>query len=272
MSFDETRTVVTPEQVSVTYTLAGVGTRFAATLLDTCIQGAVAGVILLALAALAAEGPFEVLAPLEQTASAWVLALVVIAVFAVIWGYFIFWETIWNGQTPGKRAAGIRVLRDGGYPLDFRAAFVRNVARYVDFLPVLYGVGAFTMFLSRDSKRLGDYAAGTIVVVDSRPVRRLRPAPAFNSPAPAPAPQAYPLLGDLSALNLRGITREQFAVLDRFLTRRLDLSENVRAEMARKIALPLIAIIGMEPPVGDPYPYETFLAELAAAYRSRAAG
>ena len=265
MSFDETRTVVTPEQVSVTYTLAGVGTRFAATLLDTCIQGAVAGVILLALAALAAEGPFEVLAPLEQTASAWVLAVVVIAIFAVIWGYFIFWETIWNGQTPGKRAAGIRVLRDGGYPLDFRAAFVRNVARYVDFLPALYGVGALTIFLSRDSKRLGDYAAGTIVVVDSRP------APAFKSPAPAPAQEAYPLLGDLSALNLRGITREQFAVVDRFLTRRLDLSENVRAEMARKIALPLIAIIGMEPPVGDPYPYETFLAELAAAYRSRAA-
>jgi uncharacterized RDD family membrane protein YckC len=264
MTFDDTKTVTTPEQVAVTYTLAGIGTRFAAMLLDTCIQG-LAAVIVFVIAGALTTIPFERLGALDTMTPSWLLALTIIVVFGVIWGYFIFWETIWNGQTPGKRAAGIRVMRDGGYPVDFRAAFVRNIVRYVDFLPLFYGTGALAVFLSKDSKRLGDYAAGTIVVMDSRP------APFVQSTA-APPPPEYRLLGDPAMLNLRAMTREQFAVVDRFLSRRLDLSPNVRVEMAYKIAWPLMALIGTELPTDASYPYEAFLVELAAAYRSRGAG
>jgi len=267
MTFEDTKTVITPEQVSVTYTLAGVGTRFAAILLDTCIQGLVAVAVALAASAMGQAIPFEGFASLQGMAPAWLLALTVIVLFGVIWGYFIFWESIWNGQTPGKRAAGIRVMRDGGYPLDFRAAFVRNITRYVDFLPALYGVGALTMFLSKDSKRLGDYAAGTIVVVDSRPA----PAIKGSAPAPVPVPPEYPLLGDPALLNLRAMSREQFLVVERFLSRRGELPQKVRADMARKIALPLMSLSGLESPADNTYPYESFLVEVAAAYRGRIA-
>jgi len=265
-TFDDTRTVLTPEQVSVTYTLAGVGTRFAANLLDTCLQGLAAVAVVLAFAAMGRAMPSLHFSSLEDLAPAWLIALIVIVLFGVIWGYFIFWETIWNGQTPGKRATGIRVMRDGGYPVDFRAAFVRNIVRYVDFLPGLYGVGALTMFFSKDSKRLGDYAAGTIVVVDSRP------APRGVTQSRASAPPGQQLLGDPSLVNLRAMSREQFAIVDRFLSRRGELSAKVRAEMARKIAQPLMPLIGLAPPGDDNYPYESLLARVAAAYRSRVGG
>ena len=267
MSFDDTKTVVTPEQVSVTYTLAGIGTRFGAILLDTCIQGIAVVLIFFVGTALGMNLDIQGVAWLE-TASALVIAITVLVVVAIGWGYFVLFETYWNGQTPGKRAAGIRVMRDGGYPIDFRAAFIRNVVRVVDFLP-LYGVGALAMFLSKESKRLGDYAAGTIVVVDSRDAPK---QPVVEPPPVVGQPSEYTVLGDPALLNLRALTREQFAVVDRFLSRRTELSQNVRGEMGRKIALPLMPLIGFQMPAADWFPYETFLVELAAAYRRLNAG
>ena len=197
-------------------------------------------------------------------ASDWAVAAAIIAVFAVFWGYFIFWETLWSGRTPGKKLAHIRVIRDSGHPIDFRAAFVRNIMRYVDFLPGGYGVGAVTMFLSRDSKRLGDYAAGTIVVVDDPPVPQAEP----DAAAP---PEDFPLLGDPGLLNLHALTREQILVADRFLARQEDLPEAARDQLAREIALPLMRALGLEADSPD-YPYHEFLRELTALYRRRDKG
>lgn len=260
MSLDETKTVITPEQVAITYTLAGLGTRFGAICLDTFVQLALLGLLFYLLAQLAR---FDLITRLDlagANAPAWLLAVLVIGFFGLIWGYFIFWETVWSGRTPGKRLTGIRVLRDGGYPVDFRAAFVRNISRYVDFLPFAYGVGAVTMFLSRDSKRLGDYAAGTVVVVDAG-----RPPPPLSRAAAEP--ESYRLLGDPSLLNLRALSREQFAVVERFLARRHELSEPVRMKLAKEIAVPLLGVIGMDPPADSTFAYDLFLAELASAYR-----
>ncbi len=261
MSLNDTKTLITPEHVSVTYSLAGVGTRFAAVFVDTCIELALV-VAPAALLVVAFAVPFERLPVLERAMPSWLIAILIVAIFAIMWGYYIFWETIWNGQTPGKRMAGIRVIRDRGYPIDFRAAFVRNIVRYADFLPGFYGVGALTMFISKESKRLGDYAAGTVVVMDSRPAPKVAGGQA--------APPAYRVLGEPSLLNLRAISREQFAVVERFLARRLELPPKARAEIARRIALGLLPVIGMVPPADDSCPYEQLLVELAAAYRNRA--
>jgi len=169
------------------------------------------------------------------------------------------------------------VLRDGGFPVDFRAAFLRNIVRTADFLPLFYGVGALTMFISKESKRLGDYAAGTIVVADARRSRSGRIHVAFDelrfpkeAPAPTPTQPAveYRLLGDPALLNLRAITRDQFLVIERYLARRHELAEKVRADLARQIAAPLLPVIGLEPPP-DNYPYDDLLTELAGAYRQR---
>ncbi len=264
MDLGDRKTVYTPEQVAITYRLAGLGTRFAALLLDTCLQGLLLGLGLLAVFLISA-GLLTSLGQLfdgDSDAPMWVVGLMLLAVFVCYWGYFIFWETVWNGQTPGKRLCGIRVLRDGGFPIDFRAAFIRNIVRVVDSLPGPYGVGVLSAFASKESKRLGDYAAGTIVVVEgSRPVMKAPPA--------AAAPVPYYLLGDPALLNLRAISREQFAVVERFLARQAELPPAVRADLARQIAVPLMSVIGFPPPTGE-FHYDRFLAELAVAYRALA--
>ena len=84
--------------------------------------------------------------------------------FAVIWGYYIYFEVRWNGQSPGKRRIGIRVLRRDGTPVSATESAVRNLVRVIDFLPFAYGVGVVTMFVHEQACRLGDLAASTLVV------------------------------------------------------------------------------------------------------------
>ena len=82
------------------------------------------------------------------------------------WGYYVFFEMLWNGQSPGKRWVGLRVIRTDGTPITLSEALIRNLVRIVDFLPATYGVGIITMFIDKQSRRLGDLAAGTLVVQD----------------------------------------------------------------------------------------------------------
>jgi uncharacterized RDD family membrane protein YckC len=91
-------------------------------------------------------------------------AIVSLVLFTVNFFYFAAFETLWKGQTPGKRKLRLRVVRDGGHPIDGRSALVRNFLRTVDILPTFYLVGIVALFLSRDGKRVGDLAAGTLVV------------------------------------------------------------------------------------------------------------
>jgi uncharacterized RDD family membrane protein YckC len=96
------------------------------------------------------------------------IAVAGLLIFAVTWGYFIFFELAWNGQTPGKRMAGIRVLTDRGEPVTLVHALVRNVLRLVDILPSAYMIGAICILTTRRAQRLGDLAAGTVVVRERR--------------------------------------------------------------------------------------------------------
>ena len=99
-----------------------------------------------------------------------ILALLAILVFVVNWRYFVFFEWIWNGQTPGKRLLRLRILREGGRPVDIAAIVVRNVMWAIDFLPLLYGIGLVTMFVDRYHRRLGDLTVGTVVVHEAMPL------------------------------------------------------------------------------------------------------
>lgn len=104
------------------------------------------------------------------------LAAFVLIQFAVEWGYFLFFELAMGGRSPGKRALGLRVMRDGGQPIGLRESFVRNALRFVDMLPANYLVGFVAMLMSPEGKRLGDLAAGTVVARLDR-VERPRPLP-----------------------------------------------------------------------------------------------
>jgi len=156
--------VLTPERVSLQYDIAGIGSRGAAAIVDTVIQSVALIVIFIALTAgLAASSAFFSLGS-GAGAATLSLALFVLALFVITDGYFILFEILWSGQTPGKRMVGIRVIRETGYPIRPIDAVIRNLVRMVDWLPAAYGVGVLTMLLNKRSKRLGDFASGTIVV------------------------------------------------------------------------------------------------------------
>jgi len=119
------------------------------------------------------------------------VAVYVLVTFAIFWGYYIVFEMAWNGQTPGKRWIGLRVIKVNGYPISLVDSTIRNLVRVVDFLPAYYGLGVIAMFANAQARRLGDFAAGTVVVKERKEVtlESLRPPAAVSAP-PAPATPA----------------------------------------------------------------------------------
>jgi uncharacterized RDD family membrane protein YckC len=101
------------------------------------------------------------------------IALTIILVFALEWFYPVIFELSRWGATPGKRTLGLRVVMDNGLPITPAASLTRNLLRVADFMPVLYAFGAVSMLLRRDSKRLGDLAAATLVVYQPKPTARI---------------------------------------------------------------------------------------------------
>lgn len=164
-------TIETPEQVGFSVELADLGSRFLAIALDTLIQGMLIVSVLAAggIGYLVIRANEEVLAEGARTVLLSVLAaLGLLAGFLIVWGYHIGFETWMRGQSPGKRVVGLRVVKDSGAPVGFFDALIRNLLRMVDLLPANYAVGVISIFATRTHKRLGDLAAGTLVVREPR--------------------------------------------------------------------------------------------------------
>lgn len=159
--------VETPESVAFTYELAGLGSRGLAAALDLVVLAAVLVteallvVLVLYLTGSLSASALESLGP-------WAIALLIAVLFVTVWGYFIGGEAWGRGRTVGKRALGLRVVRDDGSRIAGIDAVIRNVVRIVDLLPGSYAIGIISVVLSRENKRLGDYAAGTVVVREGR--------------------------------------------------------------------------------------------------------
>ncbi|HEY9288342.1 MAG TPA: RDD family protein [Candidatus Dormibacteraeota bacterium] len=148
--------VSTPERVAFQYEIAGIGSRFLAQILDVIAITAIQIVITILAASLGGLFSSGQLAALVE----------IILTFILLAGYFLVSEAAMNGQTVGKRAVRLRVVGDQGQPITIGQAAIRNLVRIVDFLPLLYAIGIVTMFVNRRAKRLGDFAAGTLVVRD----------------------------------------------------------------------------------------------------------
>src|SRR2546421_10311273 len=170
--------ISTPERVAFQYEIAGIGSRFLAQIIDSLIIT----VILIAITILAAA--------LGGVFSSGELAILVEVIlgFILLAGYFLVSEAAWNGQTLGKRSARLRVVGDHGEPLTIAQAAIRNLVRIVGFLPFFYAIGMLTLFINGRGKRLGDFAAGTLVVRDRQRIGLydLAGTPAGAAPAPAP--------------------------------------------------------------------------------------
>jgi uncharacterized RDD family membrane protein YckC len=216
--------VRTGEGVAFAYELAGLGSRFLAVVVDTALQivalvAVVVGIALLAPALASGTALLHLPAKLLGSIGA---ALLFAFLFLLFFGYFIIFELCWNGRTPGKRLAGIRVVRDGGYPIDATGAIVRNLVRIVEAMFGYYTVSALSVLLSRQNRRLGDFAAGTIVVRDGRLEASFADA-VLRERAPGP--------GAADELNA-----EERALVEAYGTRRAALGPKARAALAGQIA------------------------------------
>jgi uncharacterized RDD family membrane protein YckC len=165
---DDRYRVETPEQIGLEYDIAGLGSRFLATLVDI-IFISIAMFMVGCLGVIGFAIITEILADalggtVGEYSDAIAIALIGLFLFAILWGYYVLFETIWQGQSPGKRWTGLRVIQEGGYPIRFSHAAIRNIVRIADFLPFFYVLGAAVMLFDKRSRRLGDLVAGTIVV------------------------------------------------------------------------------------------------------------
>jgi uncharacterized RDD family membrane protein YckC len=167
---DTTRRVATPEGIELTLRLAGPVPRALAWAIDFLLRLGVLLVVML------------IASPLGRAGG----GILLLAAFFVEWLLPACFEAMWNGQTPGKRALRLRVLNDDGAPLRWPGALTRNLLRAADFLPLAYGVGLVAMMVNRDFKRLGDLAAGTVVVYEPEKLvaRRLVEATPVAPPFP----------------------------------------------------------------------------------------
>ena len=159
---------------------------------------------------------------------------VTIAQFIIVWGYYVVFEGIWDGQTPGKRIMKLRVVRDGGYSVTFAASAVRNLVRVLDAQPgFLYLVGIITAMLSSSRKRIGDIVAGTFVIKESRAEMRA---------APVSAPGTAPLVSRVTTR----LNDDEYALLERFMSRRQTLDQTRRQALVEQLAKRFAAYLESE--------------------------
>jgi uncharacterized RDD family membrane protein YckC len=216
---DRDLVVATPERVSFDYQVAGLGTRTIAQVLDLLIVfGILIAVYFVAIAALVVGSDAATL-------------IFLIGSFVVIFGYFWVSEALWSGQTVGKKALHLRAVGDRGEPLTFAQAGIRNIVRIVDFLPYGYGVGLVVLFANGKGKRLGDLAAGTVVVKDSDRVY-LWQLPGARSTAPAPE---VPGAASPAELMLRRLDPDLRRFISSYARRRPELTLEVRAQLASQL-------------------------------------
>lgn len=210
---DTTRPIETPEGIELALRVAGPTVRALAWLIDFGIR------IIIYITLLFVFVPFGKLG----------LGLLSITIFILEWFYPVLFEMYRKGATPGKRALKIKVLHELGTPVDWSASMIRNLLRAVDFLPLFYGFGLLSMLINKDFKRLGDLAAGTVVVYEEE-ISFLKKR---QHSLPDEPPQAMPIILPLE---------EQQAIIN-FADRAQQLPPERTAELAN-IVTPLTGKTG----------------------------
>jgi uncharacterized membrane protein SpoIIM required for sporulation/uncharacterized RDD family membrane protein YckC len=220
-SLSQTIDVDTPELVVLSYTIAGVGSRASAALIDYLFCFFILIVLTVGAGYIGLHFGAK---KLTDNSGAWIIAVLGIFQFALLWLYYVLFEALADGRTPGKRIMRLRVVRDGGLAINFEASAIRNLVRIVDLQPVLlYAVGMLTMIINSRGKRLGDIAAGTIVVKEdlvSQPMTSKQVRVSDSAMAPLLASK---------------LSEPEFALLDRFMQRRMQLDVARRNTLAKSL-------------------------------------
>ena len=256
---DDELIIETPERVELRYALASIGNRFLAAFIDHLFQAAIVLAVFIATGLLTNWAIFA-------AASTWTAALSVLAFFAIYWGYFVVFETLWSGQTPGKRIMRLRVVREDGRPVRFFEVFVRNVIRLVvDIQPVgSYAIGVVSIIFSPKSQRIGDFVGGTVVVKE-----RAREAPSLKDIVTISEVELVRLEKNALApfkADLSRLSDKDLRAVEGFLKRRYELPEPGRTALARRIAGSIVVKLGIAP--GELLP-EDVLEEVERQHRAQ---
>lgn len=243
--------VSTAEHVRVSYPIAGIGNRFVAAFIDAGLQTLLVASYLVAVFAGTQSG----LLPETEAAVYTYLAVAVLGLFLLVWGYHVAFESLWNGQTPGKRLVGIRVIADDGAPVGAFAVVVRNLVRIIDFLPFPYALGVLVMLITPKGQRIGDLVAGTIVV-KARAERNFQSLRTRAAGATAP-------------LTVRALPGEAQRIVREFALREASLSDAARSALAASLAKRIRPFV---PEAAEHRDDVTFLRAVAASLRSQGGG
>ncbi len=258
----------TPENITFGYEIAGIGSRFLAALVDTTLilllQILVNAVLLLVLSASVNLGELFSSGKILNTSASWVIGLIGLISFFFFWGYYIFFEMLWNGQSPGKSIAKLRVIRADGTPITLTESIVRNLVRLIDFLPIYYGIGVVTMFINSQSRRLGDLAAGTLVVRENPEKVTLRSLAAPQVRLPQTTPDFGAAGASAQEYPVERLSGSDIQMIESFLSRRQGLQN--RRDLARQIAHTILARMELADQGSEG---EEFLAAVLQAYRAR---
>lgn len=243
--------IETPEQVDLRFPIAGIGSRFVAVLIDHLIQ-AVPYVLLVIAALIWARDGTPVDAK-DDAGTKWIIAGFTLVTFLWVWGYFTLFEGYWNGRTPGKYVMKLRVLKDSGRSITLFESLARNLLRFLDYVPSLYLTGLVTMLCNKQSKRLGDLAAGTIVVHErgeDQPL--LRYAEGGGAQSYTPQAQAARAASEalLPADAVARLKPEDLHVIETYFGRVLDLGTQTRTHLAERLAERMSAKMGVPRPQG----------------------
>jgi uncharacterized RDD family membrane protein YckC len=270
---EETLIIETPERVPLAFALASIGNRFLAVTIDHFIQ--FLSIILIAwfILWISDTGVDRTGSTADQWISEmpkWTLAIMVLVLFLIFASYFIFFEWLWDGQTPGKRLMKLRVIREDGRPITLWEAIARNLLRVFDAVPgfviPIYSVGLIVIFLSRRDQRVGDIFAGTVVIRE-----RTDEAPTFeetflNRVSDTAFQRVQKQVG--TDADVSKVTESEIGVVESFLRRRWDLTERQRLWMAWRIALPLMYKIKPNYDIEN-FTYEGFLEEVLHRFHAR---
>jgi len=263
---DENLTVETPEHIELQFALATMGNRFLACAIDHALQMMaliLTWIIAYNLSA-GVRSVSRVIVGESREGSLWIFAISLLITFLIIFGYFVIFETIWSGQTPGKRWLKLRVIQEDGRPISFFSALARNLIRIADLLPPpFYSLGIVSVFASARAKRVGDYVANTVVIKE-----RAAEAPTFDEVFESEVIDSA-LRRVAPAVDFRGdvrvVTPLEILAVEAFLRRRYEIPEHPRLWLAWRIAAPLLEKIRPNYDLAQ-FNYEGFLEELLARY------
>ncbi|MFN6528533.1 RDD family protein [Nostoc sp. ChiSLP03a] len=237
MRFFNRITFQTPESVELEFTLAGIGNRVLALLIDYTVLGVTLLLFVLTWSVFSTQllNFVEYFFAKLPSLDIWLLAIFFIIAFVIYIGYFVFFETLWFGETPGKRFAKIRVVRDDGRLIGLQQATLRALLRPFD--ETLF-IGAFLIMLGSREKRLGDLAAGTIVIQTQAPTASARLTISEQ------AKGLYEQLIEIA--DFSQLMPDDFAVIREYLQRRGAMSLKARTSLSLKLAEQVKAIINLE--------------------------